>query len=43
MGILLFRLIFLGQLPSYVVGFGGYAALQMLSLRLALVGLEHAF
>ena len=36
MGIRVLRLIFLGQVPSYVVGFGGYAALQLLSLRLGL-------
>jgi len=38
-GTLVFRLIFLGQGPSYVVGCGGYAALQLLGLRLVVVGL----
>ena len=34
-----FHLIFLGQGPSYVVGCGGCAALQLLGLRLVVVGL----
>jgi len=36
MGTGVLRLIFLGQVPSYVVGFGGYVALQLRSLRLGL-------
>ncbi len=40
MGTRVFRLIFLGQAPSYIVGCGGYAALQLLGLGLAVMGLE---
>ena len=39
MGTRVFRLIF----PGLVVGCGGYVALQLLGLGLAVVGLERAF
>ena len=40
MGTRVFRLIFLGQAPSYIVGFGGYAVLPLLGLGLAVMALE---